>query len=124
MHAAGRREGRPATAADFVAARRARAVTDTAAVAAGTDPVAVSCHTTIAIPNAATIPPTVPASVATGDTTRGPSAAAASSAAPTTSSAPAATTFRQCGPYRQRGDCERDHEDSKCLHVHASLRLS
>jgi hypothetical protein len=119
MHAAGRREGRPATAADFVAARRARAVTDTAAVAAGTDSVAVSCHTTTAIPNAVTIPPTVPA----GDTTRGPSAAPASSAAPTTGAAPAAT-FRQCGPYRQRGDCECDHEDSKCLHVHASLRLS
>jgi hypothetical protein len=120
MHAAGRREGRPTTAADFVAARRARAVTDTAAVASGTDPVAVSCYATIAIPNAVTIPPTVPA----GDTTRGPGAAAASSAAPTTGSAPAATTFRQCGPCRQRGDCDCDHEDSKCLHVHASLILS
>ena len=120
MHAAGRREGRPATAADFVTARRARAVTDTAPVAAGTDPVAVSCYAAIAIPSAVTIPPTVPA----GDTTRGPGAAAASSAAPTTGAAPAATTFRQCGPYRQRGDCEYDHEDSKCLHVHASLSLS
>ena len=113
MHAAGRREGRPTTAADFVAARRARAVTDAA-------PVAVSCYAAIAIPNAVTIPPTVPA----GDTTRGPGAAAASSAAATTAAAPAATTFRQCGPYRQRGDCECDHEDSKCLHVHASLRWS
>jgi hypothetical protein len=95
-------------------------VTDTAAVAAGTDPVAVSCYATIAIPNAVTIPATVPA----GDTTRGPGAAAASSAAPTTGAAPATPTFRQCGPYRQRGDCECDHEHSECLHVHASLRLS
>ena len=104
MHAAGRREGRPATAADFVAA--VPAGTDPVAVSSG---VAVSCYAATPIANA--IP--VPATVATGDTTGGPTTASSTAAA----TSAAAATLRQCGPYRQRDSCEGDHEHSEHLHV-------
>jgi hypothetical protein len=100
MLAARCRDGCPATAADFVAARRPIVVTarDTAAMAAATTD---GCPTTDA--SAATI--------TTGIATSGSGTAAASGATSSTSSP--APTFGQRGPHRQSSDCESDHEHSE-----------
>ena len=90
-------EGCSATTADFVAARRLIAVT-------GSDTAALATTTAVTIATSIT---------ASGSST----ATSASATTATTTTTAAAATLGQCGTYRQRRDCESEHDHSEYCHV-------
>jgi hypothetical protein len=103
MLAARCRDGSPATPADFVAALRPSAVTDTAAMA--------TAATDSSWPPAGAYPSTITATITAS------SSSTATSSSATSSTRAAATAFRQRGAYRQCRDCENEHEHSESFHV-------